>query len=148
MNKKGSFGDFITAYGWAIAIIIVAGIGLLYFGLLKDSGAIKERCQFPNQIICSEKPIGISSKGTITLTLTNNIGYAVSEVTAYSSGDAKCKSGSISSETWDDTTTTTLTLKECILQEGIRFSDDVTVQYADNDGTKQEIIGQIDGTSE
>ncbi|MBI3032450.1 hypothetical protein HYY69_03165 [Candidatus Woesearchaeota archaeon] len=127
MDKKGSFGDFIAAYGWAIAIIIVAGIGMLYFGLLKDSGTIKERCEFPKHVICSEAPKG---------------------VTAFSSGNANCKSGSISSETWDDTTTTTLILKECTLQEGIRFSDDVTLQYIDNEGTKQEIIGQIDGTSE
>lgn len=148
MDKKGSFGDFIAAYGWAIAIIIVAGIGMLYFGLLKDSGTIKERCEFPKHVICSEAPKGISSKGTIALTLTNNLGYPVTEVTAFSSGNANCKSGSISSETWDDTTTTTLILKECTLQEGIRFSDDVTLQYIDNEGTKQEIIGQIDGTSE
>lgn len=148
MDKKAAVMDFLAGYGWAIAIVIIAGIGLLYFGLLKDSGAVKERCEFPKQIICSEAPEAIAAKKTISLTLTNNIGEAISEISASSSGDANCKSGSISSETWDETATTTLVLTECTIEEGIKFSDQVTISYTDSEGTKEEIFGQIDGTSQ
>ncbi len=148
MDKKANTMDFLAAYGWAIAIVIIAGIGLLYFGLLKDSGAVKERCEFHKQIICSEAPKSIASKKTISLILTNNMGEAISEIIASSSGDANCKSGSISSETWDETATTTLVLAECTLEEGIKFSDQVTITYTDSESTKKEIYGQIDGISQ
>lgn len=148
MNKRASFGEFFAAYGWAVMILIAAGAALYYFGVLSNANAIDTRCEFPEQLYCSEAPLAKSLDKTISLTLTNVFGKTITTIKASSKGDANCKSGSIQANEFPGSTSATLVLEECQIEEGLRFSDEVTIEVTTDDGESTEIIGYIDGMTE
>ena len=73
MKKAQAAIEFLTTYGWAILIIIIAIAALASFGVLNPSKNLPDKCIFSNNINCPDYQIDSASHHT-QLWLTNNQG--------------------------------------------------------------------------
>jgi hypothetical protein len=84
-NKKGQAAmEFLTTYGWAFLIIIVAISGLTYFGVFNFQNKLPDACSFSgNTFTCGSYGLGVKSLGTydkssgLRIQLKNNLDKAV-----------------------------------------------------------------------
>jgi len=77
-NKKSQAAlEFLTTYAWAFLIILVVIGALAYFGVLRPSKMLPDRCNFGPEIGCQYYKLtygnGSFTSGA-TLTLKNNVG--------------------------------------------------------------------------
>ena len=68
--------EFLTTYGWAFLVILVMISALAYFGILKPSRLLPDRCNFGTELECQDYMIDATAN-TLTIRLKNNIGEAV-----------------------------------------------------------------------
>lgn len=66
--------EFLTTYGWAILVVLVAIAVLAYFGVLSPDMFFPQRCYLPSGITCLDHEVGSSR---ITLVLQNNFGGSI-----------------------------------------------------------------------
>jgi len=71
--------EFLTTYGWAFLVILIMIGALAYFGVLKPSKLLPERCTFGSEIECQDFQItyGDGTNGELKLRLKNNAGAAI-----------------------------------------------------------------------
>lgn len=72
--------EFLTTYGWAFLVILIMIGALAYFGILKPSKLLPERCNFGSEIDCQDFQIKYGTTGLdgeLRLRLKNNIGEAI-----------------------------------------------------------------------
>ena len=66
--------EFLTTYGWAVIVVLIAISALAYFGVLSPDMFTPNKCSLPAGITCLDHEMGSSR---ITLVLQNNFGEAV-----------------------------------------------------------------------
>ena len=75
-NKKGQAAfEYLTTYGWAILMALIAIGALAYFGFLNPSNLLPNKCDFGSQLECVE--FRIVNDGNIGLILRNNFGKSI-----------------------------------------------------------------------
>lgn len=73
MQKKSQAAfEFLTTYGWAFIVIGIVIAALAYFGVLRPSKILPDRCNFNVGFSCEAYKIG--SDGTLNLRLKNSLG--------------------------------------------------------------------------
>jgi len=77
MQKRGQAAlEFLTTYGWAFLVILIMIGALAYFGILKPSRLLPERCTFGSEIGCQD--FGLDTvNGNVTLRLKNSVGDTI-----------------------------------------------------------------------
>jgi len=72
-NKKGQAAlEFLTTYGWAFLVIIVAVAGLSYFGVFDFSSKIPDSCNTGMMLQCGSSYAISSTDSKVSLSLKNN----------------------------------------------------------------------------
>ena len=80
MNKKSQAAlEFLTTYAWAFLVILIMISALAYFGILRPSRLLPDRCNFGSQISCVDYKIayGTGADGTFSLRLKNSVGEPI-----------------------------------------------------------------------
>ena len=123
MNRKSQAAlEFIMTYGWAILVVLVAIGALAYFGVLSPDKFLPAKCTLQSGIACVDHKV---TPTTITLRITNSLGYDLSAITVKAGGcgtdatPATLSNGE--SGTYDITCASTLT--------GSKYNDQVNVSY-------------------
>jgi hypothetical protein len=71
--------EYLMTYGWALLILVVV-IGVLFsMGVFNPQNYMSEECSFQPSLPC--KGTSLTSKGVLTIYLTNGLGYAVDSFT-------------------------------------------------------------------
>lgn len=100
-RKKGQVSlEFLTTYGWAFLVALIAIGALAYFGVLNPSKYTPKRCNFGSEVQCNDYRIGLvggaSGAPNITMRLTNGMGKTVNvtaiDVTNTASNRLTCAS--------------------------------------------------------
>ena len=76
MNKKSQAAlEFLTTYAWAFLVILIMISALAYFGILRPSRLLPDRCNFGSQISCVDYKIayGTGADGTFSPRLKKNV---------------------------------------------------------------------------
>jgi len=77
MQKRGQAAlEFLTTYGWAFLVILIMIGALAYFGILKPSKLLPERCTFGTEIGCQDFVLDGTNSRTI-LRLKNGVGESI-----------------------------------------------------------------------
>ncbi len=76
MRRSGQAAmEFLTTYGWAILVVLVAIGALAYFGVLNPSKYLPEKCLLTTGIGCRDFALqDNASRLVLRLTITNSIG--------------------------------------------------------------------------
>lgn len=85
LSRKGAQAalEFMTTYGWAILIILVAIGALSYFGLMSPQKVLPDKCIFGNGLTCQDSLI---TNRTVHMTLYNGIGKTIYTVSVTPDG--------------------------------------------------------------
>jgi hypothetical protein len=76
IDKKSQAAlEFLTTYGWAFLVILIMIGALAYFGILKPSKLLPERCNFGSEIGCEDYLL--ETPDTLKLRLKNNVGETI-----------------------------------------------------------------------
>ena len=73
--------EFLTTYGWAFLVILIMISTLAYFGILKPSRLLPDRCSIGPEFECQDFQLAFGTDGTdgtVKLRLKNNVGEAIS----------------------------------------------------------------------
>jgi len=77
MEKRAQAAlEFLTTYGWAFLVIMVMIGALAYFGILKPSNLLPERCNFGSEFYCQDFIID-NTNDQIILKIKNNVGEVI-----------------------------------------------------------------------
>ena len=76
MRKSQAALEFLTTYGWAFLVILVMIGTLAYFGVLKPSRLLPDRCSVGPEFECLDFQLS-SISNTIKVRLKNNIGEPI-----------------------------------------------------------------------
>ena len=76
MGRGQAALEFLTTYGWAFLVILIMVGALAYFGILKPSKLLPDRCNFGPEVNCLDFQIS-KTVNTIKLRIKNNIGEVV-----------------------------------------------------------------------
>ena len=83
-KKSQAALEFLTTYGWAFLIILVMISALAYFGILRPSRMLPERCTFSSEFECTDFDIVYDSTGgtdgtlgQVKFQLKNNVGFDI-----------------------------------------------------------------------
>ena len=68
--------EFLTTYGWAFLVILIMISALAYFGILRPSRLLPDRCTFGPEMECQDFQIS-KTANTIKVRLKNNVGEPV-----------------------------------------------------------------------
>ncbi|MBI2651399.1 hypothetical protein HYX01_02930 [Candidatus Woesearchaeota archaeon] len=68
--------EFLTTYGWAFLVILIMVSALAYFGILKPSKLLPDRCIFGTEIECQDYLMDIANNN-VQLKLKNNVGEII-----------------------------------------------------------------------
>ena len=75
--KRGQAAlEFLTTYGWAFLVLLVMIGTLAYFGVLKPSRLLPDRCSIGPEFECQDFQIS-KTANTIKIRLKNNVGEPV-----------------------------------------------------------------------
>mgnify|MGYP001602393425 CR=1 FL=1 len=81
MTKKGQAAlEFLTTYAWAFLVILIMVGALAYFGILRPTKLLPDRCNFGTEINCVDFALRYGTTGldgSINLRLKNSFGEAV-----------------------------------------------------------------------
>src|SRR3989338_5913348 len=92
MNKKSQAAlEFLTTYAWAFLVIIIMIASLAYFGVLKPSKILPDRCNFGAEMTCVDYRIDDAPSNVFNLRLKNNAGEPIVVDTAAVSSDSTPK---------------------------------------------------------
>jgi len=106
--KRGQVAlEFLTTYGWAFLVILIMISALAYFGVLKPSRLLPDRCNFGAELECRDFQIAHGSTGTdgtIKMKLKNNVGEVITiesmTATTESATDIACTGPTQISGVW------------------------------------------------
>ncbi|MBL7055997.1 hypothetical protein ISS07_03750 [Candidatus Woesearchaeota archaeon] len=117
MKRKGQAAlEFLTTYGWAFLVILIMIGALAYFGVLKPSRLLPDRCSVGPEFECQDFQIS-QSDDTIKLRLKNNLGEPVSvssmSATAESAVALSCGDDPDFSGTWASGQVKDFTFGDC-----------------------------------
>lgn len=76
MKRAQAALEFLTTYGWAFLVILIMISTLAYFGVLKPSRLLPDRCSFGAEFECKDFQIS-QADDTIKVKLKNNAGDAI-----------------------------------------------------------------------
>ncbi len=80
INKKAQAAlEFLTTYGWAILVVMVAISALAYFGVLNPSKSLPGRCLFGNGLSCNDQQL---NESVVKISLQNGLGTTLHSVYA------------------------------------------------------------------
>ena len=68
--------EFLTTYGWAFLVILIMISALAYFGVLKPSKLLPDRCSFGAEIGCQDYMLDLSGD-QVLLRLKNNLAEVI-----------------------------------------------------------------------
>lgn len=68
--------EFLTTYGWAFLVILIMIGALAYFGILKPSKLLPDRCVLGTEIECIDYMVSDTSD-QVTFRLRNNVGETI-----------------------------------------------------------------------
>src|SRR3989344_313632 len=71
LRKGQAAMEFLMTYGWAVLVVMIIIGALVYFGALKPSTALPEKCTFPVSVSCVDHKV---EGDRITLMLLNGAG--------------------------------------------------------------------------
>ena len=80
MHKKSQSAlEFLTTYAWAFIIIIIMIATIAYFGILKPTKILPDRCNFPPGFDCQAYAMayGTGAAGTFNIRLKNSLGQVI-----------------------------------------------------------------------
>ena len=78
MKRKSQAAlEFLTTYGWAFLVILIMIGALAYFGILRPSRLLPDRCNFGPEVDCQDFQLSATGD-TIKEKLKNNVGEAIS----------------------------------------------------------------------
>ncbi len=76
-NKKAQSAlEFLTTYGWAFLVALLAIAALNYLGVLSPSKFLPERCTFSNQLSCTDYLID-ATNGQVIVQVENGFGEPI-----------------------------------------------------------------------
>ena len=80
--KKGQAAvEFLTTYGWALAVILVMISAMSFFGVTNPDRFVNERCIAPTGFVCEDFQLFIQGANTrAQLRFRNNLGYDINIV--------------------------------------------------------------------
>jgi len=83
MKRGQAAFEFLATYGWAFLVILIMIGALAYFGILRPSRLLPDRCNFGPEVDCQDFQLAYvsSTDGTIKLKLKNNIGEPINIAT-------------------------------------------------------------------
>ena len=73
MRRAQSAMEFLSTYGWAIMVTLIAFGALFYFGFIDFASNTPDRCELWPEFSCDE--VLASTDGTIELSVRNNLGH-------------------------------------------------------------------------
>src|SRR3989338_1673421 len=95
--------EFLTTYGWAFLVILIMIGTLAYFGVLKPSRLLPDRCSVGPELECQDFQLS-STDNTIKLRLKSNIGEPINidsmKVSSESATALSCSGSPSLSGTW------------------------------------------------
>tara|TARA_Y100000310_G_scaffold29573_1_gene28118 strand:+ start:1514 stop:2011 length:498 start_codon:yes stop_codon:yes gene_type:complete len=163
MKRKSQAAlEFLTTYGWAFLVILIMIGALAYFGILRPSRLLPDRCNFGPEVDCQDFQIATTGD-TIKVKLKNNVGEAIKIPTngvtadAESSTDLTCTATTsvpAITEVWPAGTIKDFTFSSCGLG-GVGFvageKGKVSIQLSyysvrSGSGYMHNIDGEIFGT--
>jgi len=110
--------EFLTTYGWAFLVILVMIGALAYFGILKPSRLLPDRCSVGPEYECQDFQIS-NSANTIKIRLKNNIGEPINidslTTNAESSTALSCSGSPSISDVWSSGIVRDFTFSGCNL---------------------------------
>lgn len=80
-RKSQAALEFLTTYGWAFLVILIMISALAYFGILKPSRLLPDRCSIGPEFECQDFQLAFGTDGTdgvVKIRLKNNVGEAIS----------------------------------------------------------------------
>ena len=98
MERKSQAAlEFLTTYAWAFLVILIMIGALAYFGILRPSRLLPDRCNFGPEVDCQDFQIAYGTDGTdgtVLVKLKNNVGDSINidgmSVTTEASVDLEC----------------------------------------------------------
>jgi len=116
-NKKSQAAfEFLTTYAWAFLIILVVIGAIAYFGILRPSKMLPDRCNFGPEIGCQYYKLtygdGSSTSGAI-LTLKNNVGEHITTTSVNMSTEGGTQLCNTTIGNWNAQETKEVTLINC-----------------------------------
>ena len=116
MRKGQAALEFLTTYGWAFLVILVMIGALAYFGILKPSRLLPDRCSIGPEFECIDYQIS-DSDDTIKMRLKSNIGKPIiidsMSVSAESAAGLSCSGKPTISDAWVGGSIKDLTFSGC-----------------------------------
>jgi hypothetical protein len=77
MKKKSQAAlEFLTTYAWAFLVILIMIAALAYFGILRPSRLLPDRCNFGSELDCQDYQISATAS-TVDLKVKNSVGEAI-----------------------------------------------------------------------
>ncbi|RMF05342.1 hypothetical protein D6764_04940 [Candidatus Woesearchaeota archaeon] len=155
MNKKAQAAmEFLMTYGWAILVVLAAIGALAYFGVLSPSNFVPNKCTVQG-FTCADFELTAGTPGTVTLYLTNNMGFPTTNVTVSlkdQNGNECCAAGDACATDASFNNGEQLgagsgyQFTGCDLVSGQRFQGTVTVTYTNaNTGVSHTTTGDVSG---
>ena len=78
MKRKSQAAlEFLTTYAWAFLVILIMVGALAYFGVLRPSKLLPDRCNFGSEVSCEDFGITSGDSGAVNLRLKNSVGEAI-----------------------------------------------------------------------
>ncbi len=154
MRKKGQAAmEFLMTYGWAIIVVLAAIAALAYFGVLSPANLLPERTTFPAPIQHLDNAV-ISSDGTVTLALANNVGARIEinstgAVSATDDCDVQSYEVRVDGAPTEEVSNGANFILEIdcgTLESGDRFSSDISITYLNTaSGLERPHQGSVQG---
>ena len=86
MNRKGQSAlEFLTTYAWAFIVIIIVIAAIAYFGVLRPTKILPDRCNFNFGFGCEAYTATSGAAGSMTLLLKNGLGQVITLTSASAS---------------------------------------------------------------
>ena len=108
MRRGQAALEFLTTYGWAFLVILIMIGALAYFGVLRPSRLLPDRCNFGPEMDCQDFQISNTpTTKLIKVKLKNNVGEAISiadpnglTVSTESATPLSCTGAPVTSGVW------------------------------------------------
>ena len=147
--------EFLTTYGWAILVVMVAIGALAYFGVLNPSKSLPERCVFGNGIVCNDWQIlgdATLTNNQVKFSLQNGLGITLNTITATVTDSTGFASPCVMSPVSDWASDSSKSFV-CTQATGVKFTEGdkakvkITINYVKSGGTYNQIsLGEVYAT--
>ncbi|MBW2965599.1 hypothetical protein KY342_00680 [Candidatus Woesearchaeota archaeon] len=134
MDKKAQAAmEFLMTYGWAILVVLAAIGALAYFGVLKPTQFLPEKCVLAPGVACMD--FKVSSNG-INILISNSLGRDI-EVTRITAGNCS----QVFNQDLNNGDKFEFVLSGCNPGEtGEKFKEDLIIEYINKDSSFSKTI--------